>query len=112
MDKVTKGPARRAGGRPKGAENTKTIVLRIAQERHEVTEGGQKRTLSTVELILHLMRRVALAGNLRAQKQFDKFVACHEVAGRAAGYLVVPADLNSIEEWTAMYGRSEAKDLS
>lgn len=39
-------------GRPREAKATKTIVQKVAHERHRVTENGQLRTLSAVELII------------------------------------------------------------
>lgn len=90
-------------GRPKGVKNRKTIVKAVANEMHTVTENGQRRRRSMLDLVLLRLRIMAVKeGNVRAFDEFhrlDKTYGPQEV-GADAGYLVVPAEI-SVEEWVA-----------
>ena len=80
-------------GRPRGSKSMKTIVQKTAHERHNVTENGRQRTLSTVELIITVIQRKALEGNLQAKKLVDALrdeFSPQEANSNGCGVLVVP----------------------
>ena len=104
-DQEASPPRPRPQGRPKRVENTKTIVHRVAQERHTVSEGGHRRSLTTVELLLRVLRAKAMAGDLAANKLLDEFAKRHQPTVKRAGYLVVPEACDSVEEWTERFGK-------
>jgi hypothetical protein len=86
-------------GRPRGSKNRKTIVRKIMNETHAVTEDGQRRRRSTIELVLLALRNRAVEGNVRAFRAYKKFLAKHEPQGTHSdrGCLVVPATLTPEE---------------
>ena len=59
-------------GKRKGSRNLKTIVADVAQERHRSTVDGEERYLTTIELLLHVLNRKRLEGDIRAAKLLDK----------------------------------------
>ncbi len=87
-------------GRPRGSKNRKTIVREIANEAHAVTEDGQRRQRSTLELILLTLRNRAAEGDVRAFRAYTKYLAKFEPqeTHSKGGYLVVPAEMTP-EEW-------------
>ncbi len=95
-----KGKSGNPFGRPKGARNTKTIVQEVANERHSYTEDGKTKKLPAAELVLKILQREALRGNLRAAKKLDalreKFGASAH-SGEGYGFLVVPEPLSDEE---------------
>ncbi len=82
-------------GRPRGSKNRKTIVRGIVNEMHTVTEDGQQRSRSTLELMLLALRNLAAEGNVRAFRAYKKYLAKYEPQDtrRKYGYLVVPASI-------------------
>ncbi len=86
-------------GRPRGSKNRKTIVRKIMNEMHVVTEDGQRRRRSTIELMLLALRNLTAAGNEPAFRAYKKFLAKYEPQGTHSnfGYLVVPATLTPEE---------------
>ncbi len=62
-------------GRPRGAKGQKEIVWRIAYETHTVTEQGERRCRSTLDLILLFVRNRAAAGDVRAFKAASDLLA-------------------------------------
>ena len=86
-------------GRPRGSKNHKTIVKEIMNEMHAVTEDGQRRRRSTIELVLLALRNRAVEGNVRAFRAYKKFLAKYEPQDTHSdrGYLVVPATLTPEE---------------
>ncbi len=84
-------------GRPAGAFNAKTIVTKIANERHQVTEGGKRLKRSSVELVLLALRNCALSGDVQALKKYSQLAEKYggSPSGRkTGGFLVVPAQYN------------------
>ncbi len=59
-------------GRPKGSRNRKTIIKEFADRTQRVTIDGEMWDVTTVELLLHMARNLALSGDLRAAKKLDK----------------------------------------
>lgn len=96
-------------GRPKGAPNVKTIVEKVALDRHKVRKDGRQQRLTTVDLLLHTLCTKALNGDVQAATHLDRFTdrLQPEDAGSQCGYLLAPAPL-TLEEWVEQYG---AKDL-
>ncbi len=86
-------------GRPRGLKNRKTIVREIAYEMHAVTEDGQRRHLSTLELMLLALRNRAAEGNVRAFRAYKKYLEKYEPQDTHpnAGYLVVAATMTNDE---------------
>ncbi len=83
-------------GRPRGSKNRKTIVREIANEAHAVTEDGQRRQRSTLELILLTLRNLMAEGNVRPFRAYKKYLAKYEPqdSRRKYGYLFVPAPVS------------------
>ena len=80
-------------GRPKGTPNVKTIVRRIAREKHKVMEGGRPRRLTTVELLLRLQRNKAMTGNIQAERYLDRWRDRLSPSSDETGYLLAPEDV-------------------
>ncbi|NMJ44434.1 hypothetical protein GWK16_24530 [Roseomonas sp. JC162] len=93
-------PARR-GGRPKGAENGKTILQRIAQERHPVVEADRRLRPTTVDLLLRILMRNAMSGDLAAVRLLDQFRERYQPVSDGGGYLVMHGYPGTKEEWLA-----------
>lgn len=87
-------------GRPPGSKNRKTIVREVAAEMHTVVEDGNRRRRSTLELVLLALRNLAVSGNARAWRTYEKYLAKYEpqIINRNGGCLVVPAEMTP-EEW-------------
>ena len=86
-------------GRPRGSKNCKTIVREIANEMHTVTEDGQRRRRSTLELMLLALRNRTAEGNVRAFRAFQKYLAKYEPqeSNSKLGVLVAPAPMTAEE---------------
>jgi len=90
-------------GRPPGSKNRKTIVKKVAREKHMVTEDGKKVRRTTLELVLIRLRNMALEGkSAQAVAEFNKWLEKLEPSSpeQKVGLLVVPAEI-SAEEWNA-----------
>lgn len=85
-------------GRPKVAPSYRSIVLKIARQRHPVRKGSKTHTVNTVELLLHLVLKQAMEGKVTAAKLMEKFRDRYipEAAGRG-GVIVVPGELSEEE---------------
>ena len=86
-------------GRPRGSKNRKTIVRKIMNETHAVTEDGQRRRRSTIELVLLALRNRAVEGNVRAFRAYKKYLEKYEPQDTHpnVGYLVVSATVTTEE---------------
>ena len=79
-------------GRPRGSKNRKTIVIKIANEMHTVTEDGDQHCRSTLEWLLVALRNRAVDGDVRAFRAYSKLLAKFEPQDHLPlGVLVVPA---------------------
>jgi hypothetical protein len=77
--------------RPKGPRSIKAIVQDFAQERHKVTIDGEMRDATAVELLLQILNRKRLAGEVRAAKLFYKICRPFLDSGdEKGGWLVLP----------------------
>jgi hypothetical protein len=87
-------------GRPKGAEARKTIVNRVATERHRVIEQGKPRWRSTLELVVLAVCARAVAGDARAFPTFHDLLVrfgVEEPNHRDAPYILMPEALTAEE---------------
>ncbi len=87
-------------GRPKGAKNRKTIVKRVANEKHTMLENGKRRRRSTLEIVLLRLRNMALEDtNVRGVEELHRLAKAYqpEEADDHVGYLVVPAPMTNEE---------------
>ena len=95
-------------GRPNGALGQKIIVHAIAREKHTITVGGKKQKRSTVELVLQVLHRKALGGDLAAKRLLDDLrdqFSPTEANNKGHGCLVVPEPMGETpEEWAALLG--------
>ena len=85
-------------GRPRGSRNVKTIVQEFARERHKVKEGGRRRSVTTIELLLRLLVGMSLNGDVRASKLLDRLRDQYDPNTEELGYIVVPEGLPA-EDW-------------
>ncbi len=65
-------------GRSKGSKSRKAILRAIMNETHTVTEDGRRRRRSTIELMLIALRNLAAEGNVRAFREYTKFMTRYE----------------------------------
>lgn len=90
-------------GRRRGTRNTKTIVQAIANERHKLELAGRKRTMNTVELLVHVLKKRSLQGSVKANKLLDKYRLrfAPEPSGMPK-YGLYPEAL-TVDEWIERY---------
>jgi hypothetical protein len=89
---------RRAPGRTKGSRNRKTIAKMIAEEVHEIRIEGQRRELTTIELLLYIISAKAASGDLSASRWLDELESRFTTEPDTGGFLVAPEVL-SVDEW-------------
>ena len=58
-------------GRPKGSPNMKTIVQKIAWEKHKAPTGGGVQVVNTIELLLLTLRNKVMQGDVSASRLLD-----------------------------------------
>ena len=90
-------------GRPKGAKSRKTIVRGVANEMHILLEYGERRTRSTLEIVLLRLRNAALYGkDIRAIDELHRLIKKYEPQelNDNACVAVFPAEM-SPDEWIA-----------
>ena len=101
---------RRSRGRPKGAKGKKKIVADIFRERHEVRENGRVRSLTTLEIILKVVRNASL-DNDRAFEFVESLKSRYEPQSRAPRHILgVFPEKGSEELWQKKYGHPEADE--
>ena len=102
---------KRGRGRPPGSPNRSTIVKRVANKRHKIRKDGRARRLSTLELVLEVLRAEALQGNLRAFELQEKLVTryAEQAKPRRATVFACSNKLTE-EEWSAVYGLPRLAD--
>ena len=100
---------RRSGnpkGRPRGAKGLKKIVDEIANKMHWVNEGGRRRRLSTLELILMFVRNRSLKDkNVKAFRAHHRLLEIYRPTEpqNGVGYMILD-EQPTMEEWLAKYG--------
>ena len=80
-------------GRPRGAKGMKEIVQSIARDQVTFKEDSFPRSMMTVDLILKVIQRKALNGDLAAKKLLDSVRERYgqaQEADEGCGFLVVP----------------------
>ncbi len=90
-------------GRSKGAKNRKTIVKTVANEMHTGIESGQRRRLSTLDLIVLRLRNLAMVdGNIRAFDELHRLMKTYgpQEVRQDLSVMVAPAAMTP-EEWIA-----------
>jgi hypothetical protein len=94
------GHARKRGGRKKGAENRKTIIARVAHEKHPIMENGKRRRRSALELVLIFLRNSTAEGGVRAFRAYHDCLTRFgpQQSKKVGGYLIVP-ELLTVQEW-------------
>ena len=99
-------------GRPRGAKGRRAIVERVLLEQQKVTEDGDKKTYTTLDLVLKQVLNLSYGGNSRAFKAMNKLHA--EFAPKptewVGGLLLIPEPL-TMEEWDARYGPKDQSPM-
>jgi Family of unknown function (DUF5681) len=76
-----KGRSGNPRGRPKGSKNLTTVLAKTIAEKVEITENGQRRAVSKLEVAVKQLVNRAAAGDARASHQL--FSLAQWVEGRA-----------------------------
>ncbi len=97
-----------AKGRAKGAIGQKTIVQKVANEKRKITEDGKTSRRTTVDLVLLVLQKKALEGDLAATRYLndlrDKFSPT-EANNKGYGCLLLPElPKGTLEEQLAFLG--------
>lgn len=88
-------------GRPKGSKNRRTILREIAWQQYPVTQGGKKRKMPLLQIVVMKLAQKALDGtSSQATKEYERILEKYdpEPTHDNAGYLVAPADI-SPDDW-------------
>ncbi len=74
--------------------------------RQVIVEDGQRRSRSTLELVLLQLRNLAAQGNVQAFRAYNALIAKYspQETERRGGYLIVPKAAASPEEWEREWG--------
>jgi hypothetical protein len=67
--RFTRGQSGNPKGRPKGAKNLATLLVKVGRERVKVTINGRTRTITKLEAILLQLANKAISGEDRAAKE-------------------------------------------
>jgi hypothetical protein len=73
---------------------------------HSVVEDGKRRERSALELVLLQLRNLAAQGNVQAFRAYNDLIAKYSPpeTERRLGYLVVPEEFATPEEWERVAG--------
>jgi hypothetical protein len=73
---------------------------------HLVAEDGKRRSRSTLELVLLQLRNLAAQGNVQAFRAYSNLLEKYSSRGAKTrgGYLVVPEQFATPEEWERVVG--------
>lgn len=95
-------------GRPRGAKARRTIVEELASELHWVTEGGQQRQRTTLELIILHLRAKAVSGDLKAIDSIKAILDRYDPQEptRGGAVLVVPPTM-TVDEWSRRFAKPQ-----
>lgn len=107
-NKFKDGESGNSNGRRKGAIGQKTIVQKVANEKRKVTESGKRRRRTTAELVLLVLQRKALGGDLAATRYLNDLrdmFSPTEANSKGHGCLLLPElHEGTLEEQMALLG--------
>lgn len=106
-----KGERPNPNGRLRGARNRKTLVRRVAEESRDLRQEGELRRVSTLELVIRVVRNKAALGDRKA------FRLCNQLLGRLEephnqvpkGVLILGEKLTE-EEWIEEFAHVQDRD--
>lgn len=78
-----KGQSGNPKGRPKGSQNTSTILQKVARQRVKVTSNGVSRLVSKLEAAVTQLSNKAASGDPRAIREFLYFLRLGEEPAQA-----------------------------
>lgn len=95
-------------GRPKKERGQQAIAARVLGEVQRISGAAQGARVqyTTLEAIVIALKQMAAAGHMKASTLFMRFtsrIGTQSKGARAAGYIVVPEEAHTIEEWEACY---------
>jgi hypothetical protein len=76
--RFTRGQSGNPKGRPKGAKNLATLLVKVGRERVRVTINGRTRTITKLEAILLQLTNKAISGEDRAAKEILHLLSLYE----------------------------------
>jgi hypothetical protein len=81
--RFTKGQSGNPKGRPKGAKNLATLLVKVGRERVRVTINGRTRTITKLEAILLQLANKAISGEDRAAKEILHLLSLYEESDKS-----------------------------
>ena len=82
--RFTRGQSGNPKGRPKGAKNLSTMLLKVGRERVKVTINGRTRTITKLEAILLQLANKAISGEDRAAREILHLHCLYEDSDKTA----------------------------
>jgi hypothetical protein len=95
--RFTRGQSGNPKGRPKGAKNLATLLVKVGRERVRVTINGRTRTITKLEAILLQLANKAISGEDRAAKEILHLLSLYEDSDKTG---LPQADQDEKEEAT------------
>jgi len=88
-------------GRPKGSPNVRTIVQNFANKQHVMAVNGERRQISTVLALLHIIQKHALNGSVKHAEFLDKIQSQYspEQVGEDGTKVLVVCETMPMEIW-------------
>jgi uncharacterized protein DUF5681 len=81
--RFTQGQSGNPKGRPKGAKNLATLIVKVGRERVRVTINGRTRTMTKLEAILLQLANKAISGEDRAAKEILHLLSLYEESDKS-----------------------------
>jgi hypothetical protein len=81
--RFSKGQSGNPKGRPKGAKNLATLLVKVGRERVRVTINGRTRTITKLEAILLQLANKAISGEDRAAKEILHLLSLYEESDKS-----------------------------
>ena len=101
------------GGRPKGSPNRKTIVQKVAREKHSVNTSGDTKELQLATAIIQIVQYKAMTGDLRAVQLRDQYLTQYlepPTGKDTNAVIVVPEQLSAAESIKQAQARNDKMD--
>ncbi len=95
--------------RPRGAKAHKPIATKVANEVHSIRENSETREVTTLEMVLLMLRNRALAGDVRCGRfilELERRYAPEETI--PTGYLILSPPLSE-KEYLARVEKNQRK---